>query len=87
MNFAPIENKELIETSSLLKLIANNDINGNEQHIYLHIANSGRILKAYDVCNRGVYAVPKELKQKAIQADSIYISVKEYKRLLELHEN
>ena len=35
MNYAPIENKQLIETSSLLKLIANNDIYGNEQHIYL----------------------------------------------------
>ena len=58
MKFEPIENKQLIERSSLLKIIANNDIN----------------------------AVPGELKQKAIQADSIYISVKEYKRLLNLHE-
>ena len=33
MNFTPIENKQLIETSSLIKLIANNDVNGNEQHL------------------------------------------------------
>ena len=84
-NFEPIENKQLIETSSLLKLIANNDVNGNEQHLYIHISNTGTILKVYDVCNMGIYSVPKELKQKAIQADSIYISVKEYKRLLKLH--
>ena len=86
MNFAPIENKQLIETSSLLKLIANNDINGNEQHIYLHIANTGRILKAYDVCNKGIYAVPKELKDKAINASCISISIKEYKRILKDYE-
>tara|TARA_R100000353_G_scaffold82304_1_gene61750 strand:- start:8 stop:268 length:261 start_codon:yes stop_codon:yes gene_type:complete len=86
MNFPPIENKQLIETSSLLKLIANNDINGNEQHIYLHIANSGRILKAYNVCNRGVYAVPKELKDKAINSSCISISIKEYKRILKEYE-
>ena len=85
MNFAPIENKQLIETSSLLKLIANNDVNGNEQHLYIHISNTGTILKVYDVCNMGIYSVPKELKQKAIQADYINISVKEYKRLLKLH--
>ena len=87
MNFTPIENKQLIETSSLLKLIANNDINGNPQHLYLHLSNNGRILKVYDVLYEGVNAVPSELKQKAIQADSIYISEKEYKRLLKLHEN
>ena len=86
MNFEPIENKQLIETSSLLKLIANNDINGNPQQLYLHLSNRGRILKVYDVLYESIYAVPKELKQKAIQADSIYISVKEYKRLLNLHE-
>ena len=86
MNFAPIENKQLIETSSLIKLIANNDINGNEQHIYLHIANSGRILKAYDVANRGVYSVPKELKNKAINASCISISTTEYKRILKEYE-
>ena len=86
MNFAPIENKQLIETSSLLKLIANNDINGNEQHIYLHIANTGRILKAYDVANRGIYSVPKELKNKAINASCISISIKEYKRILREYE-
>jgi len=86
MNFAPIENKQLIQTSSLLKLIANNDINGNEQHIYLHIANTGRILKAYDICNRGIYAVPKELKDKAINASCISISIKEYKRILKEYE-
>ena len=86
MNFAPIENKQLIETSSLLKLIANNDINGNEQHIYLHIANTGRILKAYDVCNKGIYAVPQELKNKAINASCISISIKEYKRILKEYE-
>ena len=86
MNFAPIENKQLIETSSLLKLIANNDINGNEQHIYLHIANTGRILKAYDVANRGVYSVPQELKDKAINASCISISIKEYKRILKDYE-
>ena len=86
MNFKPIENKQLIETSSLLKLIANNDINGNPQQLYLHLSNRGRILKVYDVLYEDIYAVPKELKQKAIQADSIYISVKEYKRLLNLHE-
>ena len=86
MNFAPIENKQLIETSSLLKLIANNDINGNEQHIYLHIDNTGRILKAYDICNRGIYAVPKELKDKAINASCISISIKEYKRILKEYE-
>lgn len=85
MKFAPIENKELIQTSSLLKLIANNDINGNEQHLYLHLSNTGHILKVYDVCNMGIYSVPSELKQKAIQADSIYISVKEYQRLLKIH--
>ncbi len=84
-NFEPIENKQLIETSSLLKLIANNDVNGNEQHLYIHISNTGTILKVYDVCNMGIYSVPKELKQKAIQADYINISVKEYKRLLKLH--
>jgi len=84
-NFEPIENKQLIETSSLLKLIANNDINGNEQHLYIHLSNTGTILKVYDVCNMGIYSVPKELKQKAIQADYINISVKEYKRLLKLH--
>ena len=83
--FEPIENKQLIETSSLLKLIANNDVNGNEQHLYIHISNTGTILKVYDVCNMGIYSVPKELKQKAIQADYINISVKEYKRLLKLH--
>jgi len=86
MNFAPIDNKQLIETSSLIKLIANNDINGNEQHIYLHIANTGRILKAYDVANRGVYSVPKELKNKAINASCISISIKEYKRILKEYE-
>ena len=86
MNFAPIENKQLIETSSLLKLIANNDINSNEQHIYLHIANTGRILKAYDVANRGIYSVPKELKNKAINASCISISIKEYKRILREYE-
>ena len=80
MNFAPIE------TSSLLKLIANNDMNGNEQHIYLHIANTGRILKAYDVANRGVYAVPKELKNKAINASYVYISTNEYERILKEYE-
>ena len=84
-NFEPIENKQLIEISSLLKLIANNDINGNEQHLYIHLSNTGTILKVYDVCNMGIYSVPKELKQKAIQADYINISVKEYKRLLKLH--
>ncbi len=26
MNFAPIDNKQLIETSSLIKLIASNDV-------------------------------------------------------------
>ena len=87
MNFTPIENKELIQTSSLLKLIANNDVNGNPQHLYLHLSNRGRILKVYDVLYEGIYSVPSELKQKAIQADSIYISVEEYKRLLKLHEN
>jgi len=86
MNFTPIENKQLIETSSLLKLIANNDINGNEQHIYLHLSNNGRILKAYDVCNRSIYAVPKELKNKAINASCISISTKEYKRILKEYE-
>ena len=86
MNFAPIENKQLIETSSLLKLIADNDTNGNEQHIYLHIANTGRILKAYDVANRSVYAVPQELKNKAINASCISISIKEYKRILKEYE-
>ena len=86
MNFTPIENKQLIETSSLLKLIANNDINANEQHIYLHIANTGRILKAYDVCNRGIYAVPKELKDKAINASYVHISTKEYERILKEYE-
>ena len=86
MNFTPIENKQLIETSSLIKLIASNDINGNEQHIYLHIANTGRILKAYDVANRGVYSVSKELKNKAINASCISISIKEYKRILKEYE-
>mgnify|MGYP001183041473 CR=1 FL=1 len=86
MNFAPIENKELIETSSLIKLIANNDVNGNEQHIYLHLSSNGRIFKAYDVCNRGIYAVPKELKDKAINASCISISIKEYKRILKEYE-
>ena len=86
MNFAPIENKQLIETSSLIKLIASNDVSGNEQHIYLHIANSGRILKAYDVANRGVYSVPQELKNKAINASCISISIKEYKRILKEYE-
>jgi hypothetical protein len=86
MNYAPIDNKQLIETSSLIKLIASNDVNGNEQHIYLHIANTGRILKAYDVCNRGVYSVPKELKNKAINASCISISTKEYKRILKEYE-
>ena len=86
MNFTPIENKQLIETSSLLKLIANNDINGNEQHIYLHIANTGRILKAYDVANRGVYSVPQELKDKAINASYVNISTEEYKRILKEYE-
>tara|TARA_Y100000114_G_scaffold3730_1_gene3058 strand:+ start:474 stop:737 length:264 start_codon:yes stop_codon:yes gene_type:complete len=87
MNFTPIDNKQLIETSSLLKLIANNDINGNPQHLYLHLNNRGRILKVYDVLYEGINSVPAELQMKAIQADSIYISVKEYKRLLKLHEN
>lgn len=86
MKFEPIENKQLIETSSLLKMIANNDINGNPQQLYLHLSNRGRILKVYDVLYDDINAVPGELKQKAIQADSIYISVKEYKRLLNLHE-
>ena len=86
MKFEPIENKQLIETSSLLKMIANNDINGNPQQLYLHLSNRGRILIVYDVLYDGINAVPGELKQKAIQADSIYISVKEYKRLLNLHE-
>tara|TARA_R100001015_G_C4587186_1_gene143005 strand:- start:485 stop:745 length:261 start_codon:yes stop_codon:yes gene_type:complete len=86
MNYAPIENKQLIETSSLIKLIASNDVNGNEQHIYLHIANTGRILKAYDVANRGIYAVPKELKDKAINSSCISISIKEYKRILKEYE-
>ena len=86
MNFAPIENKQLIETSSLIKLIASNDVNGNEQHIYLHIANTGRILKAYDVANKGVYSVPQELKNKAINASCISISIKEYKRILREYE-
>ena len=49
MKFEPIENKQLIETSSLLKMIANNDINGNPQQLYLHLSNRGRILKVYDV--------------------------------------
>tara|TARA_R100000353_G_scaffold3172_1_gene4893 strand:- start:106 stop:366 length:261 start_codon:yes stop_codon:yes gene_type:complete len=86
MNFTPIENKQLIETSSLIKLIASNDINGNEQHIYLHIANTGRILKAYDVANKGIYSVPQELKNKAINASCISISIKEYKRILKEYE-
>ena len=86
MNFAPIDNKQLIETSSLIKLIASNDVNGNEQHIYLHIANTGRILKAYDVANRGVYSVPQELKNKAINASCISISINEYKRILREYE-
>ena len=86
MNFTPIENKQLIETSSLIKLIASNDIIGNEQHIYLHIANTGRILKAYDVANKGIYSVPQELKNKAINASCISISIKEYKRILKEYE-
>ena len=86
MKFEPIENKQLIETSSLLKMIANNDINGNPQQLYLHLSNRGRILKVYDVLYDGINAVPGELKQKAIQADSIYISVIEYKRVLNLNE-
>ena len=86
MNFSPIENKQLIETSSLLKLIANNDINGNEQHIYLNVSHSGEIIKAYDVANKGIYAVPEELKIKAINANIIYISEKEYKRILKEYE-
>ena len=86
MNFEPIKNKQLIETSSLLKMIANNDINGNPQQLYLHLSNRGRILKVYDVLYEGINAVPSELKQKAIQADCINISVKEYKRLLNLHK-
>ena len=74
------------QTSSLIKLIAHNDINGNEQHIYLNICHSGKILKAYDVCNKGVYAVPEQLKVKAINANSLNISIKEYKRILKEYE-
>ena len=70
MNFAPIDNKQLIETSSLIKLIA----------------NTGRILKAYDVANKGIYSVPKELKNKAINASYVNISSKEYKRILKEYE-
>ena len=44
------------------------------------------ILKAYDVANRGVYSVPKELKNKAINASCISISIKEYKRILKEYE-
>tara|TARA_B100000963_G_C22086191_1_gene434441 strand:+ start:173 stop:412 length:240 start_codon:yes stop_codon:yes gene_type:complete len=78
--------KTILQSSTLIKLVALNDVNGNEQHIYLHIANTGRILKAYDVANRGVYAVPKELKNKAINASYVYISTNEYERILKEYE-
>lgn len=78
--------KTILQSSSLIKLIAHNDVNGNEQHIYLNISHSGEILRAYDVCNKGIYAVPQELKVKAINANSLNISIKEYKRILKEYE-
>ena len=78
--------KTILQSSSLIKLIAHNDVNRNEQHIYLNISHSGEIIKAYDVCNKGIYSVPSELKVKAINASCISISTKEYKRILKEYE-
>ena len=78
--------KTILQSSTLIKLVALNDVNGNEQHIYLNVSHTGEIIKAYDVANRGIYAVPKELKIKAINANIIYISKKEYKRILKEYE-
>ncbi|SVB62832.1 uncharacterized protein METZ01_LOCUS215686 [marine metagenome] len=78
--------KTILQSSSLIKLVALNDVNGNEQHIYLNVSHSGEIIKAYDVANKGIYAVPEELKIKAINANIIYISQKEYKRILKEYE-
>tara|TARA_B100001115_G_C15497953_1_gene235582 strand:- start:22 stop:261 length:240 start_codon:yes stop_codon:yes gene_type:complete len=78
--------KTILQSSTLIKLVVLNDVNGNEQHIYLNISHTGEIIKAYDVANKGVYSVPEELKIKAINANIIYISEKEYKRILKEYE-
>lgn len=72
-----------MKTSSIIKLNAGNDSNGNPRRVWVGIAPCGSVSGAWDEGYAGRQALPKRLRQKS--ACEFATTPKEYREILKLH--
>lgn len=65
----------------IIRLNAGNDKNGNPRRLYVHLDDSGSIVKVYDEGYRGWGAVPEELQRAASRATTFMTTPSEYREL------
>ena len=72
-----------MKTSSLIKLNAGNDSNGNPRRAWVGIAPCGSVSGAWDEGYAGRQALPKRLRHKS--AIEITTTPAEYRNILKMH--
>lgn len=66
----------------LCSLLCPNDVNGNPRRIYVLLEDEGAIVAVWDEGYMGSHAVPGVWREDAYNAPRVYISGKEYRRIL-----
>lgn len=68
--------------TTIIRLNAGNDNNGNPRRVYILLSTTGEIIRAYPEAYSGYNAVPEEFRQQARNAQTIPTTPKYYHDIL-----